>query len=467
MSVTISTLLLSSGVLLMYDIHQTKKDIGNELTNSARLLSNRSSAALIFEDPTLAKENLNALKELPHINLGCIYQDDNTLFASYIGKDALNISCPSNPNLMNHKMTFNSDFVKLSIPIETSNKIIGHIYIHASLESINQRIFQHIYLTIILVLSVSLLAFLLSRKLQKIISEPLKDVAEIAILIEQQKDYSQRAPERYTDEIGQLCQAFNAMLETIEQQNSELLESKNNLEAEVNKRTKELELVINELDSFSYSVSHDLRAPLRSITGFSQAILEDYKNEIDDEGKELLNRVVKNTKKMSDLINDLLKLSRLGRKKLTTESVNFDDLVTEIANSLTENSKNRKIEFKLHTLGNVIADQNLLQIATENLLNNAWKYTSKKENSIIEVGKKSINGEKVYYIKDNGAGFDIAFADKLFGAFQRLHKQNEFEGTGIGLATVQRIIHRHGGRIWAESEINKGSTFYFTLPNNH
>jgi PAS domain S-box-containing protein len=234
-------------------------------------------------------------------------------------------------------------------------------------------------------------------------------------------------------------------------------------EVEADRKSVELEYANKELESFSYSVSHDLRAPLRSINGFSQILLEDHKDRLDEDGQDLLLRVVTNTQRMSELINDLLKLSRLGRKKLTTSPVNFNNIVAEVVKSLKENDDQRDIEFRIDTLGTVLADQQLLKIVIENLLGNAWKYTSKNDKACIEIGKQNIKSEEVFFVKDNGVGFDMSSADKIFDAFQRLHKLDEFEGTGIGLLTVQRIIHRHGGRIWAEAEPNKGATFYFTL----
>lgn len=245
----------------------------------------------------------------------------------------------------------------------------------------------------------------------------------------------------------------------------ELHQHRDKLESLVEQRTAELKVANKELESFSYSVSHDLRAPLRSISGFSQIMLEDYNNVLDAEGQGLLTRVIDNTQRMSELIDDLLSLSRLGRKELHTTSVNFDQLVNEIMRTLQDNDT-RLIEFSTTELGNVIADQNLLKVIMENLLGNAWKYTAKTDPARIEMGKQQQDGETVFFVKDNGAGFDMAYANKIFIAFQRLHKADEFEGTGIGLATVQRIIQRHGGRIWAEATVGEGACFYFTLGKN-
>ena len=235
---------------------------------------------------------------------------------------------------------------------------------------------------------------------------------------------------------------------------------------EINKQKQKLEITNKELEAFSYSVSHDLRAPLRALHGFSQALQEDYADRLDDEGKDYLGRIQANALRMSELIDDLLKLSRLGREKLTIKQVDLSRLAYEVMENQRPNYPDRKIEFQLQFDGQVYGDPRLLRIAIENLISNALKYTRNVEIPHVEFGKTQRENENVYYIRDNGAGFDMQYADKLFGVFQRLHG-SDYEGTGIGLATVQRIIHRHEGRIWAEAEPGKGATFYFTLGNLH
>jgi len=463
MSVTLSTLLLASTFLIIYDTYQVREIMSNELANSAHLLGNRSSAALVFDDQGLANENLHALQELPHISMGCIYRVAGGLFASYTHAGHPQSSCPKEPKMTGQRVSFDRSSMHLTLPIKTKNKNVGYIYLRSSMAAINQRVQQQVFVILLLMSVVGLFAFWLSRKLQKFISRPLSEVARVAIRIEEQGDYSQRAPIGTNDEIGQLSKSFNAMLETIEKQNQELTAAKSNLEIQVKNRTHELETANKELESFSYSVSHDLRAPLRSISGFSQILLEDYLKTLDAGGQDLLTRVIDNTQRMSELIEDLLELSRLGRKEIVRVSVDVEELVEDIVESLRADGNERNVEFSTSNLGTVIADQGLLKIVFENILGNAWKYTSKLDKACIELGKTNIQGEEVFYVRDNGAGFDMAFADKIFGAFQRLHNHDEFEGTGIGLATVQRIIHRHGGRIWAEAEPEKGAIFYFTL----
>ncbi|MHA1650415.1 MAG: sensor histidine kinase, partial [Candidatus Helarchaeota archaeon] len=235
------------------------------------------------------------------------------------------------------------------------------------------------------------------------------------------------------------------------------------LEELVEERTRQLSAAIKELESFAYSVSHDLRAPLRAIDGFSQAILEDYFDKLDEQGKDYLIRIRNASQRMAQLIDDILQLSRLSRSKMQIEQVNLSEIAREIFADLRNTDPKRQVDIIIQPELIVYGDARLLKIALENLLSNAWKFTSKHPTARIELGVMQINNEPVYYIRDDGAGFDMAYVDKLFGAFQRLHSEKEFEGTGIGLATVQRIIHRHGGRVWAEGAIEKGATFYFTL----
>jgi PAS domain S-box-containing protein len=237
------------------------------------------------------------------------------------------------------------------------------------------------------------------------------------------------------------------------------------LEDRVVKRTAQLEAANKELEAFSYSVSHDLRAPLRAIDGFSRVILEDYTDKLDDEGKRYLNIIGSNTKKMGQLIDDLLVFSRLGRQEIRVSEMDMGKLAKAVSDELKLIIPERKIHFTIKPLSPIHGDQAMIRQVFVNLLSNAVKFTRPKENAMIEVGGSNEGDENVYYVKDNGVGFDMQYVDKLFGVFQRLHSSEEFEGTGVGLAIVQRIIHRHGGRVWAEGKVGEGAIFYFTLPN--
>ncbi|MBE8999538.1 hypothetical protein G1O98_07310 [Nostoc sp. UIC10630] len=244
---------------------------------------------------------------------------------------------------------------------------------------------------------------------------------------------------------------------------SEILRLNVQLEQRVAERTAQLEATNKEMEAFSYSVSHDLRAPLRSIDGFSQALLEDYADKLDTLGQNYLQRVRAATQRMAQLIDDLLNLSRLTRSEMRSEKVDLSALVEAIATELHKTQPERQVEFAIAPGLVTNGDAHLLRIVLENLLGNAWKFTGKHQKARIEFGLLQQDDTHVYFVRDDGTGFDMAYVEKLFGAFQRLHAMTEFEGTGIGLATVQRIVHRHGGRVWAESAVEQGATFYFTL----
>ncbi len=223
----------------------------------------------------------------------------------------------------------------------------------------------------------------------------------------------------------------------------------------------------NELEAFTYSVSHDLRAPLRSIDGYSKILQEDYSSKLDEEGNRILQIIRRNALRMGQLIEDLLNFARLGRKELEKTRLNMNVLVDNVKQELMTNESKRNIEFVVRPLDEVYCDSSMMRQVWINLISNALKYSRRQEVSKIEIGCNQEETRTIYYIRDNGVGFDMAYADKLFGVFQRLHKMEEFDGTGVGLALVHRIVSRHGGKIWAESQVNHGATFFFVIPNQN
>lgn len=272
-------------------------------------------------------------------------------------------------------------------------------------------------------------------------------------------DLTQRVPGGRDDELGRLAQSFNTMAEQVSR-------SHHHLEAQVAERTKALEGTNAELESFSYSVSHDLRAPLRAIHGFARILLEDHNAKLDPEAQRLLGVIDQNTRRMGQLIDDLLAFSRLGRKELASARVDMTELARLVADELRrgEGERDGQLEIHIDSLLPARGDRALLRQILSNLLQNAVKFTRGRPNARIEVGSRPDGKERVYYVKDNGAGFDPRYVDKLFGVFQRLHSTEQFDGTGVGLAIVKRIVQRHGGHVWAEGEVDRGATFYFTLP---
>lgn len=235
------------------------------------------------------------------------------------------------------------------------------------------------------------------------------------------------------------------------------------LNQELARRNADLVAANHELESFSYSVSHDLRAPLRAIDGFSLALLEDCNDQLPEDGKADLARIRSAATRMGQLIDDMLRLSRIVRSEIRFESVDLSKIVHEVASDLRALEPDRVADIRISPEMKVQGDRHLLRVMIENLLGNAWKFTSKREGARIEVGLQPQNTEDVFFIRDNGSGFDMRYADKLFGVFQRLHSEKDYPGTGVGLATVQRIVNKHSGRIWAESKVDQGTTFYFSL----
>jgi len=310
-------------------------------------------------------------------------------------------------------------------------------------------------IAVLIVIAGALLAWWGSRRLTK----PLVHVTRAAEAITA-GDLEQRVSVQRDDELGRLGRSFNLMAEQVSR-------SHHDLEAKVAQRTQALEGTNAELESFSYSVSHDLRAPLRAIHGFARILLEDHQTKLDPEAQRLLGVIDQNTRRMGQLIDDLLSFSRLGRKELASARVDMTEMARVVADELrrAEPERNGQLEVRIDPLRPAQGDRALLRQVLSNLLQNAMKFTRAQPHAQIEVGSRPDGTETVYYVKDNGAGFDARYVDKLFGVFQRLHSTEEFEGTGVGLAIVKRIVQRHGGRVWAEGKLNEGATFYFSLPD--
>jgi two-component system sensor kinase len=240
----------------------------------------------------------------------------------------------------------------------------------------------------------------------------------------------------------------------------------NEMNEKLKKRTEKLEDANDELEAFAYSVSHDLRVPLRAIDGFSRIVMEDYEDKLDDEGKRLLNIIRENTHRMGQLIDDILLLSRASRQEMKFTEINMDELVKRVFEEQKLSFQAQDVHLEVKSLPPTYGDRALLQQVLNNLISNSIKFTEPKDERTIEVGSKDGKNETIYYVKDNGVGFDMKYNAKLFGLFQRLHGTNEFEGTGVGLSIVQRVIRRHGGTVWGEGELNEGATFHFSIPNN-
>jgi signal transduction histidine kinase len=307
--------------------------------------------------------------------------------------------------------------------------------------------------------AISLAAGLLGLFFARTITRPVRHLAAGAEEIgEGNLEY--RVGTASKDEIGGLSRAFDRMTESLKA----TMVSRDELEQRVRDRTAQLEAANKELEAFSYSVSHDLRAPLRAIDGFSGAVLEDYFDKLDDQGKRFLSIIRSNTQKMGRLIDDLLAFSHLGRQEISPSDISMTDLAKGVFEEIKPPANERNLQFDMTTLPLAQGDRSMMKQVFANLLSNAIKFTRPREMATVEIGGTNDGAENIYYVKDNGVGFDMQYVNKLFGVFQRLHSTDEFEGTGVGLAIVQRIIHRHGGRVWAEGKLGEGATFFFTLP---
>jgi signal transduction histidine kinase len=460
-----AALLLCCTAFAIYDRVSFREIMVQNLSTQAQMIGANSVSALLFDDPEAGKKTLSAMQAAPDVTFAGIVTSDGRLFAAYGATDAAEEAGP--PEIASGQTEahrFQDGEVILTRAIVVEGRSVGSVYLRSTLRALDDRARRYAAIGG-LVLSVSLLAALMiSWMSQRSISKPLVHLAETARIVSGGKNYSLRAkPTGKRDEIGVLIEDFNEMLSQIEERDAALRNARDELEERVQERTAELTAVNQELEAFSYSVSHDLRAPLRSIDGFSNVLIEDYSEALDDIGKEHLGRVRKATQTMAVLIDDLLKLAKVTRAAIVRKKLDLTALAGSIAEETRRSEPDRQVEFVIEEGLMVEADAGLMRVVMENLIGNAWKYTSAHPTARIEFGACPHNGRPAFFVRDDGAGFDAAYANRLFGAFQRLHAATQFPGTGIGLATVRRIIQRHGGEVWAEGAVEKGATFYFSL----
>jgi len=455
-----AVLLLTCSAFFAYEFLTFRKTTISQLTTLGKIIASNSTAALAFESKDEADQILAALSAEPHVVAAGLYTANGKLFSHY----PANLAPKHFPGTVQKDgFSIEESYIIGYQPVIEGDRWLGTLYLRSDMKAINQRFLLYIGIVALVMVFSSLLAYFLTERLQKRISDPILLLAETAKAISDRQDYSVRATKLGNDELGLLTDAFNQMLTRIEEQSQEIISFNQDLEQKVNDRTMQLEAANRELEAFSYSVSHDLRAPLRAVHGYARILEEDYHSVLDEEAKRLLNVVQQNAKQMGMLIDDLLAFSRLGRKELTKTEVSMSELAESVVSDLNKNTPHnaRIIIQPLHT---VFADRSLLSQVFVNLLSNAIKYSSVAQEPVIEVHSYTEGPDVVVEVKDNGAGFDNQYVNKLFGVFQRLHSSEEFEGTGVGLALVKRIITKHGGRVWAYGELNKGASFFFSLP---
>lgn len=459
--ISIVVLLVACTTFFVYEFYSFRQRTIEQLSTIGKIISSNSTAALAFDNREDAKEILTSLRAEPHIVAACLYDKDGNLFSYYPANlDAH--AFVTEPELEGYH--FEDSHLEGLQPVIQETKQLGTLYLKSDLGAMYERFELYGIITSLVIAASFLLAYFFSRALQKSISKPILALAETANVISTQHDYSIRAIKLSKDEVGSLTDAFNLMVEQIQQQNKALAEFNQKLEQKVQERTNDLEIANKELESFTYSVSHDLRAPLRGIHSYTKILEEDYMDKLSSDGQKTIEVILRNSKRMGELIDDLLAFSRLGKKEIYSQDIHMKSLVKFVVDEFLLSPGQRTCEINIKSLLPASGDQALVKQVWVNLISNAIKYSGKKPQTIIEIGSYTEESYNVYYVKDNGIGFDMRYYDKLFGVFQRLHSQEEFEGTGVGLAITHRIILKHHGKIWAESKVNEGTTFYFTLP---
>lgn len=582
-----STLALTCAAFFAYEFVSFKRTIAQDLTTLSKIIATNSTAALAFENQSDAQDVLAALKAVPHVVAAGVYRKDGSLLARYPATLALD-QLPKVPG--NEETEFTRGYLTTIQPIvQGNNQRLGTLFIRASTERLNQRLRVYGGMIVLVLIFSVVAAYVIGQMLQRAFSEPILALANTAKAVSQQHDYSVRASAQAFGEIGQLNEAFNHMLERIDEQTRALSTSEarhrmlfensplpmwvydletlrfiavnsaatasygysateflamtieeirpceelpalraditkpqprlahnsrlwkhrkkdgtiilveitshdltldgrrgrlvlandvtarvhaeaeirrlnESLEDRIRERTAQLEAANKELESFSYSVSHDLRAPLRHVQGYVAMLERTTGGQLSEKAQRYLKIINAAGVEMGQLIDDLLEFSRMGRMEITEGRVVLDNLVRESVDRLKPAAGERNIVWKIAPLPVVVGDAAMLRQVLANLISNAVKYTRQRSPAIIEIGTSAdANGEATFFVRDNGAGFDMKYADKLFGVFQRLHRAEEFEGTGIGLATVRRIIVRHGGHVRAEGAVDAGATFFVTL----
>ena len=483
MLVAVCCALLTAGAALsFYEISDYRQQAMRDLGTQAEILGRASASALAFDDAKAVNENLQLLRNHPGLRAAAIYAARGKRMAEYHSTEADQLAIPKLPEA--DSIQVNGDHVSVFRRVVENGEIVGTVYLNARYELMDRlRDFLGI-LFAVMVFSLFVTG-LFSVWLQRAFTRPILAVTSAAHRVMASKDFSLRVPKTTQDEVGLLVESFNDMLAELGQREKDLAASQHLLEQEVEERrrvdedlrnlnaqlelhvaqrTAQLETANKELESFSYSVSHDLRTPLRSVVGFADALLEDHGDELNEEAQRKLRVVHGEGLRMGRLIDDLLAFSRLGRKALQTTRVDMEALARQAWKSVADTEEGSRVSFDLGRLPQVQGDPALLTQVWINLLSNALKFSAKREQPQVSVSAITDGQECVYFVRDNGAGFNPKYQDKLFGVFQRLHDSDAYAGTGVGLALVQRIVLRHGGRVWAEGQPDQGATFYFALP---
>jgi signal transduction histidine kinase len=455
-----TALLLAYISFLAYDFYSLRHNLIESLETQANMIGANSETALLFDDQQAAETTLSALRGTPTVLNAEIFRSDERAFARYTRPGSVNQSIvPRLKTGQNSAFWIQNGTVLLGHAITSDGKLIGSVYILAETRDVAHRAMQFGLLSAGILLVCFASALLATSAMRGLIIHPLENLAETARIVSREKDYSVRAEiPRRKDDLAFLVQSFNEMLDEIEK-------SRAVLEQKVAERTVELSAANRELEAFSYTVAHDLRGPLQQVSNIGFLLQADAADGGTPEQMALLDKLVTAATRMSSLIDDLMNLSRAASTPLQLVPIDLSALTRSILNNMSQGSE-RNVETVVAEGCVALADEGLITVLLENLLRNAWKYSSRRNPARIEFGCRQEGEETAFFVGDNGAGFDSTYVDRLFHPFQRLHSQAEFPGTGVGLATVQRIAARHGGRVWATGSVDQGAEFCFTLPHS-
>jgi signal transduction histidine kinase len=467
-----TALLLAGGAFFAYHLVTVRSSIARNLLIQADTIALNSVSALRFSDDRTGAETLAALRADRNILTAAIYSANGMLFAAHAGDLGKRAAiAPAIAPGHAEEVRFQARTLEVYHAITSDGEHLGTVHLIYSLDDLFKDLARYLVIAAFVLAVSVLVALIAASRIQRSFSQPIARLAEAAGAVSRQKDYAVRVePSPNRDELGLLIETFNEMLVQIQAREADV-EAGNKrfqalneqLEQRVLSRTAELEASNKDLEAFTYSVSHDLRAPLRRIDGFANLLVEEYGAQLPQEAERYLSRVQAGARQMGNLVDDLLNLARLGRKELNVQVTGLSSIVESVADVLKRETLERTVEWKIQSLPFVECDPALMEVVFTNLLSNAVKYTRPRQQAVIQIGSIDENGSPVIFVRDNGVGFSMKYADKLFGVFQRLHRAEDFEGTGVGLATVQRILHKHGGRIWVEADLDQGACFYFTV----
>lgn len=455
---------------------QAMKAISDQAVTIASMTAYSLSPALYFGDTKTIQENLNTALQIRDIAY-IVVVSDSGMVAAHNLQVAQKAHFHENP--YQNPDTPDGQIYRVMAPIELNGQQIGELFLGLMLIDLQAEVVKSRSTILLVSLVIFTIGVIIVFSVTSFVIRPL---GRMVATVEQVTagDFSQRVDIYSNDEVGHLAHSFNIMVQELEayteklkdeivlRKNAEesVLKLNQELEQRVRERTAQLEATNKELEGFVYSISHDLRAPLRHIVGFIDLLKKQIYDTLDATGQRYINNIRNATSRLGNLIDDLLLYSRIGRAEIKKLNIDLNALVQDlIKGEFSAETRTGKISWNIHPLAQVLGDKNLIQQALINLMDNAIKFSRSRDQSVIEIGsQEDASHEVIIYIRDNGVGFDQNYAAKLFGVFQRLHHAAEFEGTGIGLANVKRIIELHGGRVWAEGEIDQGATFYFSLP---